>query len=69
MRNCKRCAFCKRDLINDYIKDADLYKCDMDGAMILDPRKEGENCAWFKDLKPSRISIIQRITKHFAFRK
>lgn len=41
--------FCKRDLINDYIREANLHKCDMDGDVILDVGKEGQDCSWFKE--------------------
>lgn len=51
MKNCKNCTFCKKDLINDYIKEANLYKCDMDGNTILDPLKEGQGCAWYEESK------------------
>ena len=58
MKNCKNCAFCKRDLINDYIREADLYKCDMDGDMILDPLKECQNCTWYKGKGYKRSNAI-----------
>ena len=64
MKNCKSCMFFKRSLINDYIKDADIYKCDMDGDMILDPYKEGENCTWFKGKRYDKESIVSKIRRY-----
>ena len=61
MKNCKNCAFCKRDLINDYFREADLHKCEMDGDMILDPGEEGRDCAWFKSKKHERRTLLTKI--------
>ena len=66
MKNCKNCAFCKRDMINDYIKEADLYKCDMDGDMILDPLKEGQNCTWYKGKRTPQNTNAKGIKESIA---
>lgn len=61
MRNCKDCVFCQTDLITDYIKEIDLYKCDLDNDVIFDPRHEGENCTWFKERKHERRTLLTKI--------
>ena len=73
MRNCKSCMFCKSDLINNYIREADLHKCDIDGDIILDPLKEGQNCTWYKGVrripqntntKGIKESIVSKIRRY-----
>ena len=69
MRNCKSCTFCKCDLINNYIKEADLYKCDMDGDIILDPYKEGRECVWFKANVKKHESLLTKIKDWLHFKR
>lgn len=61
MKSCKNCMFCKKDLVCNYIKEADFYKCDMDDDVILDPEKEGKDCIWFKKAKDVDEGALQRI--------
>ena len=69
MRNCKNCAFCKRDLINDYIREADLHKCDMDGDVVLDPNKEGTTCSWFTPKSNNHENIFWKIYRYICSTK
>ncbi len=69
MRNCKNCAFCKKDAISNYINEADFYQCDMDGDLILDPSKEGEDCAWFREKPKSKDNIIKKMQRWIKCRK
>lgn len=49
MRNrCSNCMFCKKSIVSDYIKDAEIYKCDLDNDVVLNPRHEGKDCTWFR---------------------
>lgn len=63
MRNCKDCMFCQTDLITDYIKEIDLYKCDLDNDVIFDPRHEGENCTWFKERTRRKENVLEVIKR------
>lgn len=60
MKKCKDCKFCKKSIIADYVKDADIYRCDIDNDVIFTPLKEGEDCAWFTHTK-KQSNIIEKL--------
>ena len=48
MKHCKNCEYCRMDMVAQYVKGLDMYKCDIDDDVILDPFWEGRDCAWYK---------------------
>lgn len=48
MKHCKSCEYCRKDMVAEYVHDADFYKCDYDGDIIIDPFWEGNDCAHYK---------------------
>ncbi len=37
MKHCSNCVFCRKDLVAEYVKDLDMYKCDKKGKSIREP--------------------------------
>lgn len=45
MKHCKDCEYCRLDLVAQYVKGADIYKCDLSGY-VTEPR--GRACEKYK---------------------
>ncbi|SFU58000.1 hypothetical protein SAMN02910342_00979 [Butyrivibrio sp. INlla21] len=63
MKRCSRCMFCKKSMITDYIKDVDIYRCNIDNDIIFNPTEEGEDCAWFEAVVQK--TILSSLLKYF----
>ena len=37
MKHCKNCEYCRMDLVAQYVKGIDLYKCEKTGEVIHEP--------------------------------
>ena len=37
MKHCRNCNYCRKDMVAEYLKGLDLYKCDIDGHIVEDP--------------------------------
>ena len=48
MKHCKSCEYCRMDMVAQYVKGIDLYKCDKNNNMISDPFWDGRDCECYK---------------------
>lgn len=37
MKHCRSCEYCEMDLVAQYVKGIDVYKCMIDGGVIAQP--------------------------------
>lgn len=48
MKHCKNCEYCRMDMVANYVKGLDLYKCDKTNLVINEPFWEGRKCEAYK---------------------
>ena len=64
MKHCKNCEYCRLDLVADYVKSAEIYKCDKTNDVILDPF--WEVCEHYKKAEFEKEGVMKLLSDVFC---